>query len=67
MNIYGREGFGLYLTGLGESANLVVEAIVLSKASLTYEMYRMLCLSLKIYKSMGYNRGVIVTVVVEEG
>ena len=52
-----REFFGSCMTGLGESANLVVEVIVLAKASLPYEIYRMICLPLKIYRSMAYDQG----------
>ena len=40
------------MTGLGERANLVVEVIVLVKASLPYEISHMLCLPLKFYSSI---------------
>ena len=52
MNVDEREDFGSCLTGLGESANLVAEVIFLAKASLPYEIYRMICLPLQIYWSM---------------
>ena len=32
-------GFGYFMTVLGDSANLVVEVIVLAKVSLPYEIY----------------------------
>ena len=52
MHVDGREGLGSCLTGLGEIANFVVEVIVLAKVSLPYVIYRRLCLSLLIYRSM---------------
>ena len=51
-HVDGREGFGSRLKGLGERENLVAEVIVLAKASLPYEIYRMPCLPLIIYRSM---------------
>ena len=52
MHVGGREGFGYCLKGLGESADLVVEVIVLAKAPLSYEIYRMISLPWKIDRSM---------------
>ena len=56
MHIDGREDFESFLTGLGVSAKLVVEVIVLVKVLLPYEIYRMLCLPLQIYISMAYDQ-----------
>ena len=42
---------------MGERANLAVEVIVLAKALLPYEIYCMLCLPLKIYRSMAKDQG----------
>ena len=51
------EGFVSHLTGLGERADLVAEVIVLSKASLPYEIYHIICIHLQIYRSMAYENG----------
>ena len=66
------KGLGSCLTGLGERENLAAEAIVLTNASLPYEIYHMKCPTLNLLEygkgpGMGYKMGVVMTVVTEEG